>query len=80
MDDGQPPCMLADDVMARKVEKSTISYAALKLGQVSSDQIERAFSSDGCGAVLIRLEGKASTVPNLLRASVAAPHTFSGNG
>jgi hypothetical protein len=50
------PQLVADTESMRKVEQSTISLTSLVEGRVRPDQIERAFSSQGCGAVLIKLD------------------------
>src|SRR5260370_14432579 len=54
--DQLPPMLAADGEMARKVKQSTISLVSLVEGRVRAEQIERAFSSEGCGAVLIKLD------------------------
>jgi hypothetical protein len=54
--DHLPPALVADDEMRRKVDHSTISLASLLKGEVRIDQIEQAFSFEGCGAVLINLD------------------------
>lgn len=51
------PVLAADREMLRKVEQSTVSLISLVEGPVRADRIERAFSSEGCGAVLIKLDG-----------------------
>lgn len=51
------PALVADDEMMHKVELSTVSLTSLVEGQVRDEQIERAFSPQGCGAVLIKLDG-----------------------
>jgi hypothetical protein len=56
------PVLVTDDEMMRKVDNSTISLAGLLKGQVRPDQIERAFSSQGCGAVLIELDEYYSAI------------------
>jgi hypothetical protein len=56
------PVLVADDEMLRKVEQSTVSLVSLVEGQVRAEHIERAFSSEGCGAVLIKLDGPRSAV------------------
>lgn len=60
--DHLPPALLADDEMMRKVDHSTISLASLLKGEVRPDQIERALSCEGCGAVLIKLDQYYSAV------------------
>jgi hypothetical protein len=62
MADYLPPALVADGEMMHKVEQSTISLASLLKGQVRLDQIERAFSPQGCGAVLIKLDGYYSAM------------------
>jgi len=56
------PVLAADDEMLRKVEHSSISLLDLIEGRVRAEQIERAFSSEGCGAVLIKLHGAHSAL------------------
>jgi len=56
MFDYLPPEFLADGESTRKVEQSTISLTSLVEGRVGPDEIERAFSSQGCGAVLVKLD------------------------
>ena len=56
------PVLAADGEMLRKVEQSTVSLVSLVEGQVRAEQIERAFSSEGCGAVLIKLDGPHSAM------------------
>lgn len=51
-----PPALLADGQMMRKVDHSIISLDSLLKGEVRPDQIERALSFEGCGAVLIKLD------------------------
>jgi hypothetical protein len=57
-----PPVLVSDGEMLRKVEQSTVSLVSLVEGQVRAEQIERAFSSEGCGAVLIELDGPRSAM------------------
>jgi hypothetical protein len=56
------PLLGTDGEMLMKVEQSTVSLVDLIEGQVCPKQIERAFSSDGCGAVLIKLDGSLSAM------------------
>jgi hypothetical protein len=60
--DQLPPVLAADGEMLRKVEQSTVSLVSLVEGRAHAEQIERAFSSEGCGAVLIKLDGPHSAV------------------
>jgi hypothetical protein len=57
-----PPVLVPDGEMLRKVQQSTVSLVGLVGGQVSAEQIERAFSSEGCGAVLITLDAPRSAM------------------
>lgn len=57
-----PPALLADGEMMRKVDHSTISLISLLKGEVRPDQIERALSFEGCGAVLIKLDEYYSAI------------------
>jgi len=50
------PVLAADGEMLKKVEQSTISLTSLVECQVCPEQVERAFSSEGCGAVLVKLD------------------------
>jgi hypothetical protein len=50
------PVLGAEGEMLTKVDQSTVSLASLLEGQVCAEQIERAFTSEGCGAVLIKLD------------------------
>ncbi len=56
------PVLVADGEMLRKVEQSTLPLVSLVEGQARAEQIERAFSSEGCGAVLIKLDGPHSAL------------------
>lgn len=60
--DQLPPVLAGDREMLRKVEQSTVSLVSLVKGQVRAEQIERAFSSEGCGAALIKLDGPHSAL------------------
>jgi hypothetical protein len=51
------PVLGADGEMLTKVKQSTVSLDSLLEGQVCAEQIERAFTSEGCGAILIKLDG-----------------------
>lgn len=50
------PVLAADGEMQQKVRHSTVSLVDLLAGNVCAEQIERAFSPEGCGAVLIKLD------------------------
>ena len=56
------PVLAADGEMLRKVKQSTVSLVSLVEGWVRAEQIERAFSSEGCGAILIKLDGPESAL------------------
>lgn len=60
--DHSSPVLAADDQMVRKVEQSTVSLVSLVEGQARAEQIERAFSPEGCGAILIKLDGPYSAM------------------
>jgi hypothetical protein len=57
-----PPRLATDSESICKVEKSTISVTSLVEGRVRRDQIERAFSRQGCGAVLVKLDGSCGVM------------------
>ena len=56
LSDHSPPILVNDDEAAQHVEKSTIPVSRLLLGKTAADEIELAFSAQGCGAVLVRLD------------------------
>ena len=56
------PMLATDGEMQRKVEQSTVSLVDLVAGKVCAEQIERAFSCEGCGAVLIKLDEPHSAI------------------
>lgn len=57
-----PPRLVTDSESICKVEKSTISLTNLVEGRARRDQIERAFSRQGCGAVLVKLDGSCGVM------------------
>ncbi len=54
--DHSAPVLVSDDEAARNVRTSTIPLSSLVLGKTAPDEVERAFSRRGCGAVLVRLD------------------------
>jgi len=54
--------LAGESEMLRKVAHSTIAFISLTEGRVMAEQIERAFSSKGCGAVLIKLDRRHSAL------------------
>ncbi|MDQ1637072.1 MAG: hypothetical protein QOF62_411 [Pyrinomonadaceae bacterium] len=62
MADYLPPVLVADGEMMRKVDHSTVLLGSLLKGEVRPDQIERALSFEGCGAVLIKLNQYYSSI------------------
>jgi hypothetical protein len=56
------PVLAADGEMLRKVKQSTVSLVSLVDGRVRSERIDRAFSYEGCGAVLIELDRPCSAL------------------
>lgn len=60
--DHSPPILVTNDEAARKVAQSTVSLSDLVLGHAAPAQIELALSRQGCGAVLVRLDGLNSNI------------------
>ena len=56
LSDHSPPILVNDDEAAQRVEKSTIPLSRLLPGNTAAGEIELAFSSQGCGAVLVKLD------------------------
>ena len=56
LSDQLPPVLVTADEATRKVSQSTVSLFALLAGRVARDEIELAFSRQGCGAVLVQLD------------------------
>jgi hypothetical protein len=54
------PVLVTPDEAATKVRRSVVSLSSLLAGQITRDEIELAFSSQGCGAVIVQLDQRRS--------------------
>ena len=64
INDHMPPELFADSEAKLKVSRSIISYNELTAGDVGQAQIENCFRQLGCGAALIKLEGRDADLYN----------------
>jgi|694.fasta_scaffold60384_3 hypothetical protein len=60
-----PPCLLPSVEAAQRVNNSTVTLTDLLAGNVGADVLETAFSQQGSGALLIRLDPEQAAFYNL---------------